>query len=79
MSYPNEVYTLFAFIGFLLVTIPFPWHLEGTDMFGLVDKSKIDQINEFSLEHWDLSLHGLDWISLPQSVYQFYHLEWECD
>jgi len=29
MSYPNWIYSMFAFIGFLLVTIPFPWHLEA--------------------------------------------------
>ncbi|PFH48838.1 hypothetical protein AMATHDRAFT_49183 [Amanita thiersii Skay4041] len=29
MSYPNWIYSMFSFIGFLLVTIPFPWHLEA--------------------------------------------------
>ncbi|TFK32933.1 pheromone A receptor-domain-containing protein [Crucibulum laeve] len=29
MSYPNFVYSIFAFIGFLLCAIPFPWHLEA--------------------------------------------------
>jgi pheromone a factor receptor len=27
---PNEVYTAFSFIGFVLCAIPFYWHLEGT-------------------------------------------------
>ena len=26
---PNEVYTVFSFIGFVLCTIPLYWHLEG--------------------------------------------------
>lgn len=29
MAYPNWIYSLFSFIGFVLVTIPFPWHLEA--------------------------------------------------
>ena len=27
---PNELYTVFSFIGFVLCAIPFYWHLEGT-------------------------------------------------
>jgi len=27
---PNQVYSAFSFIGFLLCAIPFYWHLEGT-------------------------------------------------
>lgn len=29
MSYPNEVYSAFTFLGFILATIPLPWHLEA--------------------------------------------------
>jgi len=29
MSYPNYVYSIFAFLGFILVLIPLPWHLEA--------------------------------------------------
>ena len=29
-AYPNEIYTAFSFIGFLMCAIPFYWHLEGT-------------------------------------------------
>ncbi|KAJ8075726.1 a-factor receptor [Marasmius tenuissimus] len=29
MSYPNEVYSAFSFLAFILVTIPLPWHLEA--------------------------------------------------
>nr|AVI69657.1 pheromone receptor [Cyclocybe aegerita] len=29
MTYPNEVFTAFAFIGFLMCAIPFPWHFEA--------------------------------------------------
>jgi pheromone a factor receptor len=35
---PNEVYTAFSFIGFVLCAIPFYWHLEGTQKFsGMID------------------------------------------
>ncbi|ESK91508.1 pheromone receptor [Moniliophthora roreri MCA 2997] len=27
--YPNEIYSAFAFLGFILMTIPLPWHLEA--------------------------------------------------
>lgn len=29
MSYPNAVFSVFAFLGFLMCAIPFPWHLEA--------------------------------------------------
>ncbi|KAF9261033.1 STE3-domain-containing protein [Marasmius fiardii PR-910] len=29
MSYPNEIYSAFSFLGLVLVTIPLPWHLEA--------------------------------------------------
>lgn len=29
-AYPNEIYSAFSFIGFLMCAIPFYWHLEGT-------------------------------------------------
>lgn len=29
LTYPNWVFSMFAFIGFLLSIIPLPWHLEG--------------------------------------------------
>jgi hypothetical protein len=29
MTYSNHVFSAFAFLGFLLCAIPFPWHLEG--------------------------------------------------
>lgn len=29
MTYPNGLFSAFAFIGFLMCAIPFPWHLEG--------------------------------------------------
>ncbi|KAF9064868.1 pheromone receptor [Rhodocollybia butyracea] len=37
LTYPNWVYSMFAFLGFLLCAIPLPWHLEawntGTCLF----------------------------------------------
>ena len=27
---PNHIFSAFAFIGFILVSIPLPWHFEGT-------------------------------------------------
>ncbi|PPQ94223.1 hypothetical protein CVT25_006649 [Psilocybe cyanescens] len=29
MTYPNAIFSAFAFIGFLMCSIPFPWHLEA--------------------------------------------------
>jgi hypothetical protein len=29
----NQVFSAFSFIGFVLVTIPLPWHLEGQFSF----------------------------------------------
>lgn len=29
VAYPNEVFSAFAFLGFLMCCIPFPWHLEA--------------------------------------------------
>ncbi|KAK1217037.1 a-factor receptor [Marasmius sp. AFHP31] len=29
MAYPNEVYSVFSFLAFVLVSIPLPWHLEA--------------------------------------------------
>ncbi|KIM42056.1 hypothetical protein M413DRAFT_445228 [Hebeloma cylindrosporum] len=29
MTYPNAVFSVFAFTGFLMCSIPFPWHLEA--------------------------------------------------
>jgi pheromone a factor receptor len=37
MSYPNWIFSVFSFAGFILVIIPFPWHLQswntGTCLF----------------------------------------------
>ena len=30
---PNQVYTAFSFVGFILCAVPFYWHLEGTSKF----------------------------------------------
>jgi hypothetical protein len=30
---PNQVYSAFSFIGFVMCAIPFYWHLEGTSMY----------------------------------------------
>lgn len=32
---PNQVYTAFSFVGFILCAVPFYWHLEGTSNFSL--------------------------------------------
>lgn len=29
MSYPNAVFSAFAFIGFVMCAIPLPWHIQG--------------------------------------------------
>ena len=37
---PNQLYSAFSFIGFVLCTIPFYWHLEGTWVY-LRDSSTV--------------------------------------
>ncbi len=37
---PNELYSAFSFIGFVLSAIPFYWHLKGNvQVFTLLDHS----------------------------------------
>jgi len=72
-SYPNWVFTLFSGIGFILCCIPLPWHLKGKysplclmpdlDMWCL------------SLEHGNMSLHGLVRPRLPWTLHKFYRME----
>lgn len=78
MSYPNYVFSLFAFIGFLLVSIPLPWHLEGTVAY-YTNSPIVAQQLSLSMEHGHMSLHDLDRSSLPQPVYQLHNMERECD
>jgi hypothetical protein len=33
MTYPNAVYSVFAFVGFVLCAISFPWHFRGIFFF----------------------------------------------
>jgi hypothetical protein len=75
MSYPNPVFSTFAFISFILVSIPFPWHLEGLD--ALLDSFK--HLIFCSVEYWYLSLHGLDVVGMSQSIHQLDRVEWKRD
>ena len=72
-SYPNWVFTLFSGIGFLLCTIPFPWHLKGKySPLRLVSQPDLWCL---SLEYWNLSLHGLGGPGVPWTLHKFYHME----
>jgi len=41
MAYPNAVFSAFAFAGFLMCSIPLPWHLEGKHI-RIIDLQSLD-------------------------------------
>lgn len=64
MTVSNSVFSAFSFITFILVLIPFPWHLEGTSYFSL---TKLRRFIYFlilvnSLEYRNMLIHALDCI-----------------
>lgn len=77
-SYPNWVFSLFSFIGFALVCIPFPWHFEGISVaLGLSAAMNSLTFITSSVEYGNMPLHGLDGCGLPQPVHQFHCMESE--
>ena len=36
MTYPNAVFSAFAFIGFIMCAIPLPWHIQGNIPFKIL-------------------------------------------
>ncbi len=53
MTYPNEVFTAFAFLGFLLCAIPLPWHLEGQCCVLQIPHCLVKSNNFLSLAAWN--------------------------
>ena len=74
---PNQVYTAFSFIGFIMCVIPFYWHLEGTSSFRCILGARDLRTLPCSMEYRDLSVHVLDWPWLLDPVRQLDRLERE--
>ena len=64
---PNQVYTAFSFVGFILCAVPFYWHLEGTSKFRYMFITRDLRTLPYSMEHRHLHVHGLDgyWVFDP--------------
>ena len=78
---PNEVYSAFSFIGFVLCTIPLYWHLEGNvtvDVHSWL-KYSVLILKFYSLQCRHLLIYDLDrsWMSLP--MHQLDRMEQEHD
>ena len=58
--YPNEVFSAFSFLGFVLSFIPLYWHLEGTSNFRCMIRAWDLRALPCSLEHRDLHVHDMD-------------------
>lgn len=58
----NHAFSALSFIGFLMVCIPIPWHLECKLSFTVCsNKNAYSFFN--SMERRNLSIHDVDWIS----------------
>jgi len=64
---PNQVYTAFSFLGFILCAVPFYWHLEGTSNFRCRLRTRDLRTLPCSLERRHMYVHGLDrsWVFDP--------------
>jgi hypothetical protein len=70
---PNEVYTAFSFIGFVLCAIPFYWHLQGTWKY-LHELSTPKNVWH-SLEYGHLLVYDMDRAWMPNAMYQLDRME----
>lgn len=66
---PNEVFSAFAFIGFLISAIPFYWHFEGTRTYFRRCSTHSEDIRH-SWEYRHLLVYGLDWHWMPDRIHQ---------
>jgi len=73
---PNEVFTAFSFIGFVLCAIPFYWHLEGKWIYSR-DWSIHLKVVRRSLEYGHLPVHDLDRSWMLDAMHQFDRMEQE--
>jgi len=72
---PNQVYTAFSFLGFVLCAVPFYWHLEGTSNFRCMLRARDPGTLPRSLEHRHMYVHGLDRSGLFVPMRQLDRLE----
>lgn len=68
---PNQVYSAFSFIGFVLCAIPFYWHLEGTRNRFHVIGVRLPKNVRRSLEYRDMLVYVLDGPRVPGAMHQF--------
>ena len=66
---PNEVFSAFAFVGFLMCAIPFYWHLEGTRKYFHRWSMHSENIR-YSLEYGHLPVYVLGWHWMPVRIHQ---------
>jgi hypothetical protein len=76
MSPPNEVFSTFSFLGFVMCAIPFYWHLEGTRRYFRHWSTHSDDIRH-SLEYGHLLVYVLDWPWMPGKFHQLDCVEQE--
>ena len=69
MTYSNQIFSAFAFIGFILCAIPFYWHLEGKVYSLTPTVTILIRATGLSLERWYLLVHGLGWPGLLEFIY----------
>jgi hypothetical protein len=74
---PNEVYTAFSFVGFVLCIIPLYWHLEGT--WNYSHDSSTPKNVRLSLEYGHLLVHDLGRARMPFAMHQLDRMEQEYD
>jgi hypothetical protein len=74
---PNELYTVFSFIGFVLCAIPLYWHLQGTwyHVIGVLHPKNV----RCSLEYGHLLVHDLDRTRMPIAMHKLDRMEQEHD
>ena len=73
---PNEVFSAFSFIGFVMCAIPFYWHLEGTRRYCRRWSTRSED-KRHSLEYGHLLVHVLDWPWMPNRMHQLDCVEQE--
>jgi len=78
MAYPNELYTVFSFLGFLMCLIPLPCHLKGRLVSFLSSSRKLIAW-PVSSEHRHLSVHFLGRYRMPYLLHKLNRLEWKCN
>ena len=79
MSYPNQIYTVFSFTGFVLCTIPFYWHFKGTWIYSRSFENPVLTLYAPSSEYGHLLVHDLGGSRMPDAMHQLDRMEREHD